>query len=344
MNIDFRKNVWRCSACGESGGILRLHGSLNHMDLKQAFHDLNDRWNRLPEVQRYGYLMESERRNSLPVQMQAGPVGKRNAVYASLLYIGTLSRTDRRDLARRGLTDSEIARFGYKSVPQIGLSVAAEHAYRMAGIDIMTDGSGMIRRQSDIPGFWYYGDRIMLTKRRPGYYVPVRNICGLISGMQIRNHEPKDPPADSGFHKYSWLSSSEKPTGCSVSGIEQIHHTFRIAGSSDSTPETVFLTEGALKADIASALSGSPYIALTGINNISQLPEELEFLKEHGTKRIMIAVDMDYRTKPEVASALKSITEMIGASGLAGTRMEWDGRFKGIDDWLLHELRNTGKR
>lgn len=62
--------------------------------------------------------------------------------------------------------------------------------------------------------------------------------------------------------------------------------------------DTLHITEGAMKADIASFLSGGElFIGLTGVQNTRYLEDVVRQLKP---KRILECVDMDCRTNPHV--------------------------------------------
>ena len=113
--------------------------------------------------------------------------------------------------------------------------------------------------------------------------------------------------------------------------------------------------EGALKADIASVLydridsKAGPhlFLGLTGVNNISQLSDALRYCADRGTRKIGIFIDMDYRSKKEVADALNRILEIISSIRcpdgvpLQYQIMEWDEKYKGIDDYLLSVYKKT---
>ena len=136
------------------------------------------------------------------------------------------------------------------------------------------------------------------------------------------------------FTRYKRFSSSEEKYGVSTSGGDSIHH----AGfdfESETTPKVVTLTEGALKATVASILAGNkPFIALLGVKNQSQLPDECRWLKEHGTERINIAFDMDYKTNEVVKQALNDAIQTILAAGLTVNHQPWPPEYKGVDDYL----------
>ena len=108
------------------------------------------------------------------------------------------------------------------------------------------------------------------------------------------------------------------------------------------TPESLILTEGVLKADITSRLAGRikdkdpvPVLGLVGVYNTENLAFELTKLKEHGMKHVVIAVDMDYLEKPQVASAMQNIHEIVEGVGLTCEDFRWKKEYKGIDDYLL---------
>ena len=180
------------------------------------------------------------------------------------------------------------------------------------------------------------------VSKRDGFLIPVKTEKGYISSFQVRASEVSDD-----IPRYSWLSSSQYKDGCIFTGCETIHH----AGNwlIDPLPHTIGLTEGALKADIASVLydridpKAGPhlFLGLTGVNNISQLSDALRYCADRGTRRIGIFIDMDYRSKKEVADALNRIMEIISSCRCPDGKplqyqiMEWDEKYKGIDDYLL---------
>ena len=106
-----------------------------------------------------------------------------------------------------------------------------------------------------------------------------------------------------------------------------------------TVPKTVCLTEGPLKADVASELSGKCFIAIPGVNACGHLKEELEFLKEQGCEKIELYFDMDYLTNEYVDKAIKRIGKMILNAGFKAEQKIWDPAFKGIDDWYLSRVK-----
>lgn len=350
FHVDFSKGVYRCNACGESGGLLKLHQTLCGLpDTKFAYADLVKEWNSLPEDRKQ--IIPSFKNTQSQNSKQATIIDVRNRVYQNLLSNLSLSEKHHEDLISRGLTDEQITNGGYKSLPVLGFCTLAELSLWKA-VNISDYQEAMLywhnqfqKNGSTIPGYFSAFEDIRIVRRKNGYFVPVRDRLGRISGMQIRYDalpEDASQKQKDSYHKYSWFSSSEKETGCTVTGIEQIHHA-GFSEDDDKSPHTVYLTEGALKADVASALSGKPFIALIGVNNTSQLSKELSDLKSRGTKMIKVAVDMDYRDKPLVERSLQNILRIIAESGLQSVMLTWDPKYKGIDDFLLEDSKRNAK-
>lgn len=307
FNVNPRKNVARCNKCGGDKGYntVTLHAELTGLSTKEAYKDLLRRWNGLSsdtqvEIRKRKVAAESFK------EILPAPIEIRDKVYRRLLSQLDLSKKHREDLIKRGLTDEEIEKGMYKTVPVCGLHSLA--AYAIEGIKF-EEGRG-------VPGFTDVNDpkKVLLRPRKNGYFVPVITREGLISGMQIRYDNLKPTATDKEketYKKYSWYSSSEKDTGCGVTGCENIH----FAGNWEKTPKSCDITEGVLKANIAAFLSGEPYIGLVGVNNVGQLEKTLSDLREEGLESVYVYVDMDYRDKPEVKKALTNIKKVINRSG-----------------------------
>ena len=321
LNINVNKNVFRCNRCQKSGNALTLHNLLIGGERSAALKDLKKRFAGIAVESQVRYT-ELPEDNTVP----PAPLGIRDFAYREMLKHLVLSDAHRENLHKRGLSDEDIERLGYKTVPVVGLSLIAKKT--IGGIPIDRGG---------IPGFYdITTENPKLVKRKNGYLVPVKTINGKISGFQIRfDPLPDNATAEERerFHKYAWFTSGEKETGCSVTGCENIH----FAGDWTTKDEAVYLTEGALKADVASVLSGKKFIGITGVNNTSQLPKVLKTLKKNGVKYVCVCVDMDYREKQEVANALAKIKEMIIEAGLKCPTLHWDEKYKGIDDFLLSQ-------
>lgn len=308
FNVNPRKNVARCNKCsGDTGyNTVTLHEELaGFSSPKEAYKDLLRRWNGLSSDEQVEIRKKKEASEAVKEIIPA-PIEIRDTVYRRLLSKLDLSKKHREDLIKRGLTDEEIEKGMYKTVPICGLHSLA--AYSIQGIKFA--------KNQGVPGFVDVNNpkKVLLRARKNGYFVPVLTKEGKISGMQIRYDNLKDTASDKEremYKKYSWYSSSERDTGCGVSGCENIH----FAGDWSIVPKECCLTEGVLKADIAAYLSGQPYIGLVGVNNVGQLEKTLSSLSEQGLASVYIYVDMDYRSKHEVKKALDNIKKKINKSG-----------------------------
>lgn len=104
--------------------------------------------------------------------------------------------------------------------------------------------------------------------------------------------------------------------------------------------DTVYLTEGVMKADIAHHLSrelGCPraFVGLTGVGNINQFTRALEELSRMNIKKIKVAFDMDAAVNENVRMAKARVLETGCDAGFEMTPISWDLKWKGIDDLLL---------
>lgn len=311
MNINTAKNVAKCNKCGGGSGFntVTLHAALTGLSNSDACKDLLTRWNGLKSDVKL-QLKNAAKENTS--QIVPAPVEIRDTVYRKFLSELSLSVKHREDLQRRGLSKKQIEDGLYRTIPAVGFHTLAYKAVYETGVYPALAN----HKYWGIPGFTDIADqeKISCRGRRNGYFVPVIQKDGLISGMQIRYDDLTDDASEEEkekYKKYSWYSSSEKETGCSVTGCENIH----FAGNWSSFDSDINLTEGVLKADVAAALSGKSFLGLVGVNNISQLKATLCRLQAFGASNVNLYIDMDYRDKPEVAAALNGIKKEINRTG-----------------------------
>lgn len=349
LHVDYQKNAWRCNKCSDSttgrgqGGILDLHAQIKGISRKDAYRELMAIWNSSDEEKRTA--MTSPVLPTVTHESKPGPRNWRDAVYRALLSDLPLSERHREDLRRRGLTDDQIDHSLIRSMPACGTNTFAERALYESGIIHIDDPEECIsmwrklfkEKGSIIPGFWQHQDGTIRLVRNDGYLIPVVDCDGMISGLQIRHDPLPDDVTEwqkENYHRYSWLSSSWKNQGCAVTGISQISYSG--FPNTERMPEGICLTEGCLKGFITSQLTNWPVIALIGVSNYSQLPDELKLLKERGVQRIHMMLDMDYHSNKHVADSRNRIIQMVTESGIKTIQDEWDPAYKGIDDWMLY--------
>lgn len=297
LNINLRKDVFRCPRCGFSGGVLDLYAFYAKIPREKALEELLDR---------KGQTLYP--RQPLP-EVEENPltgVEERHATYTALLQNLTLASDHRENLLSRGLSPEEIHRLGYKTTPVLGFSSLAKRL-REKGLYL-----------AGVPGFYKKLSQWTLKIPGRGILIPVRDIQGQIQGLQVRldNVEKR---------KFRWLSSNGLEEGC---GAKTWVH---LAG--EPRP-LVLLTEGPMKADVIHFLTGQTVLAVAGVNSLSQLRPVLEELRAAGMEKIMTAFDMDYLTNPHVRAGQENLSALLAELGIPHGTYLWDPRYKGLDDYI----------
>ena len=340
LNVNNQNGLWRCAKCDESGNAITLHSKLTGLDNKESYKDLMNRYKGLPADQRATLAAPKKPE----IEFVPAYLTTRDTFYQYLLENLTLSENHKRNLLERGLSEEEIIKYGYKTCPTLVSSIANKIFSETGMWPSLKNQEKLYLEQNQrfqIPGVAGTGKNIKIVVPRNGFFVPVRTRSGQIARMQIRRDMPNNLTEEQkeDFARYITFSSGNEENGVSSSGTENIHYVgfdFEQYYSKDyKTPKIVCLTEGALKADVAHSLSGWSFISLMGVGSQSQLVEELKFLKSHGTEKIMICFDADYREKQSVAKALNAAKEKITSVGLDWQMVNWDPQYKGIDDFLL---------
>ncbi len=233
----------------------------------------------------------------------------RNRVYHTFVHALSLSPTHRDSLNRRGLNDGQINWRGYRSLTH-DTCAAAIVALRSMFSD---------EQLLSVPGFVRGDDgALRLAGPRCGIVVPVLAINCMVQALKVRRDDTTD-----GRGKYMYLSGG----GGSRCGTP-VHVPLGIQGP---IPE-VRLTEGELKADIATALNG-PTIGLAGT---STWTSALPVLQQLGVQTVRLAFDADFATKPHVARDLLECSESLRNNGYSVSIERWPLEVaKGIDDLLV---------
>ena len=231
-------------------------------------------------------------------------------VYSALLQALSLTHEHRLLMRSRGLPDAAIDGYGYRSlgadrVTAVRKLIEAgleEHFPRVPGF--------IVRDKDNGTSYWTVsGDR--------GILIPVRDPAGRVSALMIR----RDDEAVS--KKYLYCSSSKHG---GVGPGSPVHVPLRKA--SDLT--VVRVTEGALKADVATSLTNLLTIGLPGIGAWRRAAP---VLRDLGATTARLAFDADARTNSNVASALSSSITHLRSYGIAVELELWQiAHGKGIDD------------
>lgn len=256
-------------------------------------------------------------------QAQRASVRTIHHTLSTLLSMLTLTPSHREHLrTKRGLTDAQIDQFGFKSTPPPYLCRSLTEQLMKRGCTVQ-----------GVPGF-YVNDSgkwtVKFHQRTSGILIPIRSVDGLTCGLQTRLDKPirdKDDPPEKVGIKYLTLSSAGKQMG--TSSKTPVHFV------GDPCSRVVYVTEGALKADIVHALTGRTFAAMIGANNTAGLDELFAFLRKNGTQEIIEAEDMDKYCNEMVNKGASKICQAAVRHGMTCRRLIWNPNYKGIDDWQL---------
>lgn len=235
----------------------------------------------------------------------------RDRVYRALLSVLELSPEHREHLLSpvRGMTPEQVERGMYRTLPEGGRAELGERVARVA------DPAG-------VPGFWRLRGRWRVAGPA-GLLVPVRDVRGRVVGLQVRRDDPSDGP------RYVWLSSAGRPGGTPARAL------CHVAWPPGLPCLRVWVTEGPLKADIASGLLGEPVVAVPGVNTWKS-SGLLDALREMSPDEVVVAYDADAETNPFVDRAANELGRALRGSGYRVYLARWPlAAGKGLDDLLL---------
>ena len=139
-------------------------------------------------------------------------------------------------------------------------------------------------RLDGIPGFYRNRDgkwEASFYEGNKGYLCPVYSLNQKIKGFQIRVDHPVNK------RKYIWFTSSGFEGGTSSGSPAGI------SGYISPVQKNIRVTEGILKAELASMRSGYPYIGIPGVGNYKSLQLVLMELKSRGLQTVYECMDMD---------------------------------------------------
>jgi hypothetical protein len=322
-NIGFKKGKQKCLVCGRiedwkcrvrEDELLGLCKFVPNDDGKtdrygRYIHKINGGTeNNSPQTPKDDKNYSAKEENSLSAEYL-------NAVYTQYLDGLVLEEKHREHLLSRGLSNETIDAKGYKSVP--------DYSLRYSQItDLITDYD-----LEGVPGFYLDGNQWCINMTFSGFYIPYRDADGNIVGLQLR-------PDDDSKPKYMWFSSNERNKGKSSGSPFHFVNPDRV-----SLFKEVYLTEGALKADIIAAESGFSLIAMAGVVAIA--PKQVSkaiYDSFPDIENIVVAFDSDWKTNPNVKSALIRLLDELQDSVVRVSVAVWDESLgKGLDDVFQNE-------
>jgi len=205
-----------------------------------------------------------------------------NRVYHDLLALLPLAPRHYQNLHHRGLSDHEIRRRPYRTLPAQGRAELADRLIDAFGPEVCAQVPGFHVKQAEGRGWWSLAGAA-------GLLIPVCDLQRRLIGLIVRNDEPETDL------RYSSISS--KKHGGAGPGAH-IHVPLYESASTDS----IRLTEGILKADVATALSG---ILTLGLPGVSAWRQALPLLREIQPRTVVLAFDADAWRNWNVARALQ---------------------------------------
>lgn len=319
---------WHCHSCGKGGDLIDLIAALENIS-----------WGKALSVAGEMYLSGTKsditariaQRTITPVRSCIASVEKRNAFYMQLLGYLTLNTSHRDDLLRRGLPESNL--WQYRSVPQNIYSNTTKEWLVAVTFAIITQLGDV---PEGVPGFYVnQNGEWTVTFPCQGYLIPVKDLAGRIQGLQVRADVIKKD------RKYCWVSSNPDPAK---------KHPFIKGTCAETAPhchfasaptDTLYITEGPLKGEIAGTLLDRTFVAIPGTTCLSTLTNVLAAFKKRGYTRVVCAMDMDRFTNVNVSNAIEKIKGIVESAGMEWHDYVWNPNFannkqyKGIDDWAL---------
>lgn len=241
-------------------------------------------------------------------------IERRHAVYSALLQLLELSSRHRAHLAQeRRLSFPSITHAEFRSVPA-----------RTVG-DALADQLALQWELKGVPGFWRKDGRwILRFAGMDGFYIPIRNHAGQIEALQIRTMTN-----DVKGKRYLLVSSDGLTDG--VSSNAPAHFT-RFQSNE------LFITEGALKAEIIADQLKKPVVGLVAVGTFDESFGLKLKQQRPDARTVRIAFDSDWRTNEKVQKQMLRLSESLKRGGFAVKVERWEGA-KGFDDYLLRAKR-----
>ena len=273
MNVNLRKNVFRCNRCDVSGGMLDLYGRLYGVNTSEANRQIREVLGK--GEYRTDYIVAEQKEIEPEIILaELADAETIDRTYSRMLSLMILNEQHKEDLLKRGLTLEQIEGQRYRSVPLFGIRSLVR---KLQDEGLVVKG---------VPGF-YEGENgewtINFSPKNSGILIPILSMQGKIQGFQIRLDHVVEG------RKYIWLSSVKFKNG--VSSGSPVH----VIGELNTSE--VYLTEGALKGTIAHFLSGDTFVCVAGVNQYRNAKPVLEAFRQRNLQHLFEAYDMDKKMK-----------------------------------------------
>lgn len=307
------QNNYKCFACGAQGDpidfvarILDLGRDGQATAAKVLIRDFG--------LQRLG---TAPRRDEPPAP--ARTVQELDLVYSALLSVLDLAPDHLEELRRRGVSDDAIHRNVYRTLPP-----PTDRADVMRRLLALLRIPAALRH---VPGFARSSSTGEFTLfGAPGLLIPIRTAAGQVRALQVR----PDGEHARALGKYQWLSTPDTPGRQDGASSGAPCH---IAGQHCIVQGELWITEGALKADVLSDRRQVPALAVPGAAVWRGAPAIVRLLQP---RRVVIAFDQDRDpdTRRQVGRHALALRDAL--AGYNVTFATWDpDKAKGIDDALV---------
>lgn len=239
---------------------------------------------------------------------------ERHAAYEALLGELRLAPLGREELALRGLDPDDMEAVGYRSIGRL-----EELDRALAALERVDLGVDL--RQ--VPGFWRgKDDRLTFSAWTECLIVPVRDHTGRIVALKIR---PPEPGRAGGKYFYASSRSHGGPPAFASAHVSTLA----------APAEVVRITEGEIKADAATVLSGVRTISVPGVQAWSKAIPALSRL-EPQPKTILVAFDQDGNEITQ--NSADALVRELFRRGYRVSKECWlPEHGKGIDDVLKNQ-------
>jgi uncharacterized protein DUF3854 len=231
-----------------------------------------------------------------------------NQVYRAFLKVLPLEGRHREILDKRGLPSDLASIHGYRTIS----------GHRRTGV-VEVIKAGLGAHLPHVPGFQYKNEK-WTSHGADGFVFPVNNAMGQIIALRNR----PDNCLSGGKYRYF---SSRKSGGPSPGSQAHVSHFC------SSETGMVRITEGELKADIITHITGILTISVPGVSNWRMALPVIEQLR---AKTVRLAFDADARTNPIVGRNLRALALAIAGKGYSVELETWkEEKGKGLDDLLI---------
>lgn len=216
------------------------------------------------------------------------PIEVRDKTYRALLSILTLSKAHQTAFRKRGLSDKQIAEMGIRSIPVCGVT----------SIPQMLLAKGCVLKGVSLFGMkngkWHLG----LVRGKSGCYIPYFDQEGRIQQLQIRYDVIESGLSEKELreqknNRYRWATSGFLTNGCAAANVIYWGRAKKFQNE-----QTVYITEGGIKAAVASYLSSQWFVGTASCSTMDSFAEIIDWCKAHN-KVPVDAYDMDGKIMPD---------------------------------------------